>query len=181
MRNFQDTFETRKRSFINAFSICMTVPSTWLWKKIVFDGVSVATGNQSEASYTKTMVYHARNITFLECQELRHVKRSICVNSYRLWAANYFRETLCLMEVLTGSWMWLWGACILWLPICFASATNWVKNSTNFASTLDLYKYKELRATLPMYIMIDKDCYSKILSPWIWPLPLIMKRILLPP
>ena len=29
MRNFQDTFETRKRSFINAFSICMTVP---LWK-----------------------------------------------------------------------------------------------------------------------------------------------------
>ena len=26
MRNFQDTFETRKRSFISAFSICMTVP-----------------------------------------------------------------------------------------------------------------------------------------------------------
>ena len=26
MRNFQDTFETRKRSFITAFSICMTVP-----------------------------------------------------------------------------------------------------------------------------------------------------------
>ena len=26
MRNFQDTFETRKRSFINVFSICMTVP-----------------------------------------------------------------------------------------------------------------------------------------------------------
>ena len=25
MQNFQDTFETRKRSFINAFSICMTV------------------------------------------------------------------------------------------------------------------------------------------------------------
>ena len=24
MRNFQDTFETRKRSFISAFSICMT-------------------------------------------------------------------------------------------------------------------------------------------------------------
>ena len=28
MRNFHDTFETRKRSFISAFSICMTVPST---------------------------------------------------------------------------------------------------------------------------------------------------------
>ena len=26
MWNFQDTFETRKRSFISAFSICMTVP-----------------------------------------------------------------------------------------------------------------------------------------------------------
>ena len=26
MRNFQDTFETRKQSFISAFSICMTVP-----------------------------------------------------------------------------------------------------------------------------------------------------------
>ena len=26
MRNFQDTFETRKRSCISAFSVCMTVP-----------------------------------------------------------------------------------------------------------------------------------------------------------
>ena len=26
MRNFQDTFGTRKRSFISVFSICMTVP-----------------------------------------------------------------------------------------------------------------------------------------------------------
>ena len=26
MRNFQDIFETPKRSFISAFSICMTVP-----------------------------------------------------------------------------------------------------------------------------------------------------------
>ena len=26
MRNFQDTFETRERSFISAFSICMTAP-----------------------------------------------------------------------------------------------------------------------------------------------------------
>ena len=26
MQNFQDTFETRKRSLINTFSICMTVP-----------------------------------------------------------------------------------------------------------------------------------------------------------
>ena len=26
MQNFQDIFKTRKRSFISAFSICMTVP-----------------------------------------------------------------------------------------------------------------------------------------------------------
>ena len=26
MRNYQDIFETRKRSFISTFSICMTVP-----------------------------------------------------------------------------------------------------------------------------------------------------------
>ena len=26
MRNFQDTFETRKRSFNSAFSICIAVP-----------------------------------------------------------------------------------------------------------------------------------------------------------
>ena len=26
MRNFQNTFEIRKRSFISAFSICMNVP-----------------------------------------------------------------------------------------------------------------------------------------------------------
>ena len=26
MRKFQDTFETRKQSFISVFSICMTVP-----------------------------------------------------------------------------------------------------------------------------------------------------------
>ena len=26
MRNFQDTFKTFKRSFISAFSVCMTVP-----------------------------------------------------------------------------------------------------------------------------------------------------------
>ena len=26
MRNFKDTFETSKQSFISAFAICMTVP-----------------------------------------------------------------------------------------------------------------------------------------------------------
>ena len=29
MQNFQDTFKTGKQPFINAFSICMTVPLAW--------------------------------------------------------------------------------------------------------------------------------------------------------
>ena len=36
MRNFQDTFETCKRSFIIAFSICMTVPLTNLIFRLRF-------------------------------------------------------------------------------------------------------------------------------------------------
>ena len=31
MRNFQDTFETRKQLLINAFSICMAVPLIFRW------------------------------------------------------------------------------------------------------------------------------------------------------
>ena len=34
MRNFQDTFETRKRPFISAFSICMTVPLKDVYKNV---------------------------------------------------------------------------------------------------------------------------------------------------
>ena len=37
MRNFQDTFETSKRSFIGAFSICMTVPLMQLTDQISFN------------------------------------------------------------------------------------------------------------------------------------------------
>ena len=36
MRNFQDTFETRKRSFIGAFSICMAVPSNIEFSLLTF-------------------------------------------------------------------------------------------------------------------------------------------------
>ena len=42
MQNFQDTFEKRKRSFISAFSICMTVPLIAdLMKNVCFDETSV--------------------------------------------------------------------------------------------------------------------------------------------
>ena len=34
MWNFQDTFETRKQSFISAFSICMTVLLTQEWTQL---------------------------------------------------------------------------------------------------------------------------------------------------
>ena len=34
MQNFQDTFETRKQSFLSDFSICMTVPLKY--RKLVF-------------------------------------------------------------------------------------------------------------------------------------------------
>ena len=33
MQNCPDTFETRKRSHISAFSICMTVPLKWAVKE----------------------------------------------------------------------------------------------------------------------------------------------------
>ena len=40
MRNFQDTFETRKRSFISGFSICINVPldkgSSRIWNEVEF-------------------------------------------------------------------------------------------------------------------------------------------------
>ena len=48
MRNFQDTFKTSKRSFIIAFSICMTVPLTkMLFNKFliwIFWGQNVGPG-----------------------------------------------------------------------------------------------------------------------------------------
>ena len=37
MRNFHDIFETRKRSFMTDFSICMTVPLTKFPKPFVND------------------------------------------------------------------------------------------------------------------------------------------------
>ena len=37
MQNFQDAFETRKRSFISAFSICMTVPLSKAFEKVVIE------------------------------------------------------------------------------------------------------------------------------------------------
>ena len=40
MRNFQTTFETRKRSFISVFSICMTVPLIYFDFFIILENCS---------------------------------------------------------------------------------------------------------------------------------------------
>ena len=42
MQNFQDTFKTRNRSFIGAFSICMTVPLTFVILLFVLIKLSLA-------------------------------------------------------------------------------------------------------------------------------------------
>ena len=41
MQNFQDTFETRKLSFLSAFLVCMTVPliQEWIDVYIILDMV----------------------------------------------------------------------------------------------------------------------------------------------
>ena len=44
MRTFQDTFETRKGSFVNAFPIYMTVPLTNLSSGRQFNGRGQLTG-----------------------------------------------------------------------------------------------------------------------------------------
>ena len=43
MQNFQDTFETRKRSFISVFSICMTVPLSFYGTPFSFLQITVTT------------------------------------------------------------------------------------------------------------------------------------------
>ena len=42
MRNFKDTFKTRKRSFISAFSVCMTAPLNYFIYSLSLDQMRVA-------------------------------------------------------------------------------------------------------------------------------------------
>ena len=41
MRNFQDTFKVRKRSFISTFSICMAVPLSENIKKTIQENAAI--------------------------------------------------------------------------------------------------------------------------------------------
>ena len=51
MRNFQDTSETRERSFISAFSICMTVRSRNLHTSRVNDSIILRIQNTKCSEY----------------------------------------------------------------------------------------------------------------------------------
>ena len=65
MRNFQDTFETRKWLFISAFSICMIVPLTLSWR------MSLSSKNKSTDLLWKSMDW------FRYDKDFRH--ESICI------------------------------------------------------------------------------------------------------
>ena len=64
MRNFQDTFETRKRSFISAFSIYITVPLKYsgrcasLGKRNLYLPTNLKAGNLNKASFFRQFQNH---------------------------------------------------------------------------------------------------------------------------
>ena len=72
--NFQRTFETRKRSFISAFSICMTVPL-------------IESPRLSAFKCPKWVTY--LKIAYLK-PTWPSVIETFCENSYQLKDANYF-------------------------------------------------------------------------------------------
>lgn len=70
---------------------------------VVFGGVSFAPGNRSEASYTKTVVYHTRNIPFLERQhtfEGKGAYSELCETSKK----QHFRKCLSALSCYLFSW-----------------------------------------------------------------------------
>ena len=77
MRNFQNPFETRKRSFICAFSICMTVPldtlnfprrSLYITLKLLFVqllfSISIHSDLKSEQCRGSEISFHHEKILF---------------------------------------------------------------------------------------------------------------------
>ena len=73
MRNFQDTFQTCKGSFISAFSICMTVPLTssenWHDLSISFVKVSASfsgiNSSMSSSKFLKIFTFSSRDFSSL--------------------------------------------------------------------------------------------------------------------
>ena len=54
MRNFQNTFETRKQSFVSAFSICMTAPLIYFTKSESFLSLYIHQCERSFITYSST-------------------------------------------------------------------------------------------------------------------------------
>ena len=54
--NFQDTFETRKRSFINAFSICMTVPLISMFLNCIYTNIGSTFRVEIDMNRTVTLI-----------------------------------------------------------------------------------------------------------------------------
>ena len=67
MQNFQETFETRKRSFIVAFSICMTVPLSNT--KATFEAQFMKELSNTEAGLKKSVAYEK---TTCMCNIIKH-------------------------------------------------------------------------------------------------------------
>ena len=61
MRNFQDTFETRKQSFISAFSVCMTVHLI-LEAKFSKDPLGLKGFNNVELEMLWRLAIYAKNV-----------------------------------------------------------------------------------------------------------------------
>ena len=100
MQNFQNSFETRKRSFIRAFSICMTVPLTLSWRR------TLSYRNQSIYLLYKLMDW------FLYDRDLRHERVKLFFNCNRTrtrnhlarkWTLNHLAK--CLIVRLQTKWL----------------------------------------------------------------------------
>ena len=70
MPNFQSTFETRKRSFISTFSICMTVPSNTKWKDCK------CRKNLCTKSFTYTKNIYAHKIAAVDLSKIHLLKNA---------------------------------------------------------------------------------------------------------
>ena len=81
MRNFQNTFETRKRSFVSAFSICMTVPLTFFNCTISFESYSTFLRLRNQTITINNKVRTVFNIIRLNPVKQNHLAVSLQIYS----------------------------------------------------------------------------------------------------
>ena len=92
MRNFQNTFETRKRSFISVFTICMTVP---LIKSRYLADLCVKVSMFYEIIFVKPTGAHSE-------RSQRPKMEICCENSYQLSDA-IFAKKIFIMDLSLAS------------------------------------------------------------------------------